>query len=171
MTRVRIGDVATTTKISVKPQAGTTYWHYSLPSFDAGMRPVHEDGSEIASNKLLVSKGDILCNKLNMKFKRVWRINEDLPNSVCSTEFVPLQASSVNRDYLYYVLTSDKFTNTMAGMRTGTSGSHQRVSVDWIMNYEFNLPPKEEQEKIGSILSSIDSRIINNAKLNDYLAA
>lgn len=84
------------------------------------MKPVYEDGSAIASNKLSVSKGDILCNKLNMKFKRIWRVDADLQNSICSTEFVPIQAVNVDRNFLYYILTSDDFTSKMSGMRTGT---------------------------------------------------
>lgn len=135
------------------------------------MKPVYEDGSAIASNKLSVSKGDILCNKLNMKFKRIWRVDADLQNSICSTEFVPIQAVNVDRNFLYYILTSDDFTSKMSGMRTGTSGSHQRVSVDWILDYEFNLPGIETQQRIGALLGQIDSRIRNNAQLNDYLAA
>lgn len=171
MKTTRIGDVVSTTKITVKPKPGTQYWHYSLPAFDAGMKPVYEDGSAIASNKLSVSKGDILCNKLNMKFKRIWRVDADLQNSICSTEFVPIQAVNVDRSFLYYILTSDDFTSKMSGMRTGTSGSHQRVSVDWILDYEFNLPGIETQQRIGALLGQIDSRIRNNAQLNDYLAA
>lgn len=135
------------------------------------MKPVYEDGSAIASNKLSVSKGDILCNKLNMKFKRIWRVDADLQNSICSTEFVPIQAVNVDRNFLYYILTSDDFTSKMSGMRTGTSGSRQRVSVDWILDYEFNLPGIETQQRIGALLGQIDSRIRNNAQLNDYLAA
>lgn len=167
--KVLLREVAVSTKDSIAPQDGVEYWHYSLPSFDAGRKPVKEDGSDIRSSKLLVRKGDILCNKLNMRFRRVWRVNEELPNSVCSTEFIPLQAKAVNRDYLYYVLISDDFTNKMTSMRSGTSGSHQRVKPEQLLSYEFELPDESNQERIAGVLSSIDSKIAVNQRINDYL--
>ena len=98
---VRIGDVASFRKVSVRPNAGTIYYCYSLPAFDNARKPEILDGSEILSNKLHVEDGDILVNKLNMRFKRIWPINNPHDNSVCSTEFVPLCPNDkINRDYL-----------------------------------------------------------------------
>lgn len=169
---VRIGDVAFFRKESVKPAPGTTYRCYSLPAFDNGKTPEILDGSEILSNKLAIEDGDILVNKLNMRFKRIWPI-ESLPaNSVCSTEFVPLSPKgNIDRSYLLYVLLSDDFTNSLSGMRTGTSGSHQRVKPEWILDYRFNLPDEVAQRRIGSVLSTIDCKIKANTQLNGYLAA
>lgn len=87
---VCIGDVATYRKDSIKPVAGVTYRCYSLPAFDNCRSPEILDGSEILSSKLKIEKGDILVNKLNMRFKRIWPLNELDDNSVCSTEFLPL---------------------------------------------------------------------------------
>lgn len=167
---VRLEEVASTTRSSVTPQEGVKYWHYSLPSFDTGRKPAKEDGGEILSSKLLVRKGDILCNKLNMRFRRIWRIDEELPNSICSTEFIPLQAKRINRDYLYYVLISDDFTNTMTSMRFGTSGSHQRVKPEQLLSYEFKIPDESKQESIANILVTIDQKIELNNQINDYLS-
>lgn len=168
---VRIGDVATYRKISVAPQAGTVYQCYSLPAFDNGRHPDTFDGSDILSNKLLIEPGDILVNKLNMRFKRIWPLGGLLENSICSTEFVPLVPNAtIDRSYLLYVLLSDDFTSTLSGMRTGTSGSHQRVKPEWILDYRFELPDMGIQQKIGGILSAIDDKISINNRLNDYLA-
>lgn len=169
--KVSLGEVVSTSKESIVPQEGTKYWHYSLPSFDAGRKPMQEDGRDIRSNKLAVCKGDILCNKLNMRFRRVWQINEALPNSICSTEFIPLQANGINRDYLYYILVSDDFTSKMTSMRSGTSGSHQRVRLEQMLAYEFEIPDEDCQERIASVLLSIDRKIDANRQINDYLAA
>ena len=169
--RVRIGDVALFTKLSVKPKDGETYRCYSLPAFDNGRKPEVLDGSEIKSNKLAVSAGDILVNKLNLRFKRIWPVETTEKNSVCSTEFVPLQPKGIDRRFLYYVLMSDAFAQTLGGMRTGTSGSHQRVKPEWILDYKFTMPSREEQIRIASVLGSIDKKIALNNRLNDYLAA
>lgn len=169
---VRIGDVATYRKKSVRPVSGTTYHCYSLPAFDNARTPEVLDGSEILSSKLHIEDGDILVNKLNMRFKRVWPVGKLADNSICSTEFVPLSLKgNVDRNYLLYVLLSDAFTGSLSGMRTGTSGSHQRVKPEWILDYEFPLPSIEEQRRIGGCLAALDAKIANNAKLNGYLAA
>lgn len=166
----RIGDVASFRKVSIKPDAGTIYHCYSLPAFDNARKPEILDGSEILSNKLHIENGDILVNKLNMRFKRIWPINSLQANSVCSTEFVPLCPNEkVDRNYLLYILMSDDFTNALSGMRTGTSGSHQRVKPEWILDYKFPLPSIEKQRRIGSFLSSLDQKIAINTKLNGYL--
>ena len=168
----RIGDVASFRKVSIKPDAGTIYRCYSLPAFDNARKPEILDGSEILSNKLHIENGDILVNKLNMRFKRIWPINSLQANSVCSTEFVPLCPNEkVDRNYLLYILMSDDFTNALSGMRTGTSGSHQRVKPEWILDYKFPLPSIEKQRRIGSFLSSLDQKIAINTNLNGYLAA
>ncbi len=166
----RIGDVASFRKVSIKPDAGTIYHCYSLPAFDNARKPEVLDGSEILSNKLHIENGDILVNKLNMRFKRIWPVDSLQANSVCSTEFVPLcHNEKVDRDYLLYTLMSDDFTNALSGMRTGTSGSHQRVKPEWILDYKFPLPSIERQRRIGSFLSSLDQKIAINTKLNGYL--
>ena len=166
----RIGDVASFRKVSIKPDAGTIYHCYSLPAFDNARKPEVLDGSEILSNKLHIENGDILVNKLNMRFKRIWPVDSLQANSVCSTEFVPLcRNEKVDRDYLLYTLMSDDFTNALSGMRTGTSGSHQRVKPEWILDYKFPLPSIEKQRRIGSLLSSLDQKIAINTKLNGYL--
>ena len=166
----QIGDVASFRKVSIKPDAGTIYHCYSLPAFDNARKPEILDGSEILSNKLHIENGDILVNKLNMRFKRIWPINSLQANSVCSTEFVPLCPNEkVDRNYLLYILMSDDFANALSGMRTGTSGSHQRVKPEWILDYKFPLPSIEKQRRIGSFLSSLDQKIAINTKLNGYL--
>lgn len=170
---VRIGDVAAFRKESVKPEAGAIYHCYSFSAFDNACTPEVMDGSKILSSKFRFVAGDILVNKLNMRFKRIWPIGDQLaPNSVCSTEFTPLTPNeNVDRNFLLYVLLSDSFTRKLSGMRTGTSGSHQRVKVDWILDYEFMLPDFTTQRKIGEILATIDGKIALNGRINDYLAA
>lgn len=169
---VCIGDVVAYRKDSIKPMAGVAYRCYSLPAFDNSRSPEILDGSEILSPKLKIEKGDILVNKLNMRFKRIWPLNEIDDNSVCSTEFLPLHPKeSVDPNYLLYTLLSDSFTKELSGMRTGTSGSHQRVKPEWVLGYRFNLPDLNLQRKIGNVLATIDSKIASNTKINGYLAA
>lgn len=166
---VSLGEVVSSEKEAIAPEAGSIYWHYSLPAFDIGKGPLRELGSAIRSNKLVVHKGDILCNKLNMHFKRIWRIEEDLPNSICSTEFIPLRARGIDRNYLYYLLLTDDFTNAMIAQRSGTSNSHQRVRLDQLLSYQFALPSMDTQRRIADVLAVIDEKISLNSRINDHL--
>lgn len=166
---VSLGEVVSARKETITPKGEAVYWHYSLPAFDAGKGPLYECGNAIRSSKLAVLKGDILCNKLNMRFKRIWRVEEDLPNSICSTEFIPLQARGIDRDYLYYLLLTDDFTNSMIAQRSGTSNSHQRIKVDQLLAYEFALPSPDVQRRVGGILAAIDKKIALNSRINGHL--
>lgn len=168
---VSLGEVVGVRKETVVPKSGWVYRHYSLPAFDAGRLPVIEDGDGIRSNKLSVHSGDVLCNKLNMRFKRIWRVDECGPDSVCSTEFVPLIAESIDRDYLYYLLLTDDFTQSMIAQRSGTSSSHQRIRTDQLLSYEFALPDFETQKRVSSVLLAFDGKIALNSRINDHLAA
>ena len=108
---VCIGDVGDYRKSFVKPVEGTIYSYYSLSAFDIGMTPEKLDGSEIMSSKLRIEDGDILMNKLNMRFRRIWPVRDLCANSVCSTEFVPLHPRrGVDSRFIRYVPLSDSFT-------------------------------------------------------------
>lgn len=131
--------------------------------------PSYEDGGDILSNKLAVSEGDILVNKLNVRFKRIWKTDKLPANSVCSTGFVPMRAEKVDRDYLYYLLLDDRFTETMSTMRSGTSSSHQRVKIEWMLDYEIELPDEDTQHKVAAILTSIDDGTENLTRTNRHL--
>lgn len=170
---VAIGDIATYRKEPIHPQSGTPYSCYSLPAFDNNQTPELLDGSEILSDKLTIKSGDILVNKLNMKFKRIWNVEHAGTNPICSTEFVPLQINEeiADRRFVFYVLLDERFTHQMSEMRTGTSGSHQRVKPEWILSYRFNLPDLSIQRQIGSMLAAIDNKRVINARINGYLAA
>lgn len=168
--RVRIRDIVEVAKHGVTPQAGSTYHHYSLLAFDNGRKPEVAVGADIRSGKLAVQSNLILMNKLNVRFKRVWPVLQCGDNSIASTEFIPLKPSNVDYWFLYYLLVSPGLTMKLAGMRTGTSSSHQRIDVNAFLDMEVSLPDGDEQQKIGSLLRSLDSKIELNQRTNDYLA-
>lgn len=167
----KIGKLCSFDKESIDPDDDVLYYHYSFPAFDNNKEPEIEMGQEIKSNKFLFKKGDILFNKLNVKFKRVWDIDFDIKdNSVCSTEFIPIQARNIDRNFLYYSLISPNFTNEMKYLSTGTSNSHQRINPKDIKDYDLFVPANVEiQRKIGNILKLLDKRITINEKINKNL--
>ena len=71
----------------------------------------------------------------------------------------------VEPKYLYYALK----TKDLASLNIGTAVPS--LSTDVLNEVEIELPSKETQESIVTLLGSIDQKIETNAKLNDYLAA
>lgn len=157
------------TTVHPKENENVLYKHYSFPAFDDNQAPVTEFGKTIRSSKFLVPARSILLNKLNMRFKRVWMITDETTETdICSTEFIPIIALE-DQTFLYYLLTSDHFTDHMLGNQTGTSNSHQRVSESDILSYKFSIPLVPEQQAIANILSALDDKIETNNKINENL--
>ena len=171
MKKYKIGEVLSISSISIIPQTGTTYQLYSLPSFDDGKVPEVVRGEMIQSNKYVVPNRCILFNKLNVRFKRIWRINNNKPNKLCSTEFLPLaiDESIIDYQYCYYLLVSDYLTNYLCGINSNTSGSHKRINPDILLSVDVALPPLNEQKRIGSILANLDRKIALNRAINHNL--
>ena len=170
---MQIKDIVTFVSKSITPQKGVTYNLYSLPSFDDGKTFEVLDGADIQSNKYEVPNKCILFNKLNVRFKRVWRIDSQDENKIASTEFLPLVVDEdvVDFQYCYYLLISDKITNYLCGQNTNTSGSHKRIDPDNFLNIEIKLPKMSIQRQIGKTLSALDRKIVLNKQINDNLEA
>ena len=168
---MKIKDIVTFVSKSITPQKGVTYNLYSLPSFDEGKTFEVLDGADIQSNKYDVPNKCILFNKLNVRFKRVWRIDSHDENKIASTEFLPLVVDEdvIDFQYCYYLLISDKITNYLCGQNTNTSGSHKRIDPDKFLNIEIKLPKMSIQRLIGKTLSALDRKIVLNKQINDNL--
>ena len=170
---MKIKDIVTFVSKSITPQEGVTYNLYSLPSFDEGKTFEVLDGADIQSNKYDVPNKCILFNKLNVRFKRVWRIDNHDKNKISSTEFLPLVVNEniVDFQYCYYLLISDIITNYLCGQNTNTSGSHKRIDPDNFLDIEIKLPKMSIQKQIGKTLSALDRKIELNRQINDNLEA
>ena len=173
LTRYQIQDFAVLRGDSTDPRKKPdSIWSlYSLPAFDNNQNCERVLGKEILSNKYIVPDKCILFNKLNVRFKRIWRINNSDDLKICSTEFLPLviDESKVDFDFCYYLLQRDEITSFLEGQNSGTSGSHKRIKPNAFMEMEVMLPSLEEQKRIASILCSLDEKIANNDILNNRL--
>ena len=170
---MKLKDIVTFVSKSVVPQRGAKYNLYSLPSFDENKSAEVLDGAEIQSNKYDVPNKCILFNKLNVRFKRVWRINNSDSNKIASTEFLPLVVNEdvVDYQYCYYLLISDEITNYLCGQNSNTTGSHKRIDPQNFLNIDIHLPKMPIQKAIGKTLSNIDRKIELNKRINDNLEA
>ena len=74
---------------------------------------------------------------------------------------------SVDLKFIYYVVANNNFKNTITRLATGTT--IKNVSLKTMREYSFMMPSLPTQQKIASILSSLDDKIEVNRRINDNL--
>ena len=73
----------------------------------------------------------------------------------------------ITKGFLYFLMCTTQYRNEILASLTGTSVKH--TSPSKILNYSFNLPPLDVQEKISETLFSLELKINNNTKMNKTL--
>ena len=89
-----------------------------------------------------------------------------------STEYIVFRAIDgvSDADFLYYLICSPLVRNPAIKSMVGSSG-RQRVQTDVVANLDIELPPIEEQRKIGGLLKDFDDKIKLNNEINNNLVA
>ena len=87
-----------------------------------------------------------------------------------STEFIVFRAKEglTTPDFVYYLVCSSLVREPAIKSMVGSSG-RQRVQTDVVENLEIDFPSLPEQERIASILKSLDDKIALNNKINNNL--
>lgn len=75
--------------------------------------------------------------------------------------------SKIDKEYLYYFLTSSIAQNQFKAVATGSVVNN--LKADTVKAAQIALPSLDEQKKIASILSLIDDKIVNNNHINRNL--
>jgi type I restriction enzyme S subunit len=170
----RVDDVCHFSRSSINPGnfPGETFDHYSLPAFDAGRTPKAELGSVIMSNKLVVTRNSVLLSKLNPHIPRIWLADLHVTRrSLCSTEFiVALPKSGYSREFLFSLFTSTAFSSTYRTLVTGTTGSHQRVGPESVLEMRTIIPPPQLVEAFTTIAKPMFDEINHNIDQSRTLA-
>jgi type I restriction enzyme S subunit len=89
-----------------------------------------------------------------------------------STEFIVIRGKNgvTDNDFAYYLTMWPEFRDFAISQMTGSSG-RQRVPVDSLAGFSFNLPTLTEQKAIAHILGSLDDKIELNRRMNETLEA
>lgn len=114
---------------------------------------------------LSFSIGDILVSNIRPYFKKIWKAKF---LGGCSNDVLVFRAKSgIDKNFFYYVLSSDNFFDYATATAKGTKMPRgDKVSI---MKYELKLPPLEIQKKIAGTLSALDDKIELNNKINANL--
>lgn len=111
--------------------------------------------SEVISTKNQFKKGDTLFGKLRPYLKKIALANF---TGVCSTDIIPIRASTeTDPAFLYYLISSPKVI--AKAVESSTGNVMPRASWHDIREIEIEIPPLPEQKKIAEILSGIDHQI------------
>lgn len=165
---ISVSDIATLENNSVNPgrQPLEPFYHYSIPAFDNAQTPIVELGKKILSNKFIVLPNTILVSKLNPITPRIWRIGGNVQaNSVCSTEFQILKPKSKKHYlFLYCLMKSNDVVSSFAMSATGTSGSHQRIRPEYILEVETPAPNEEKLALFNEICIPMMEQVKKNQK-------
>ncbi|MFK8933161.1 restriction endonuclease subunit S [Acinetobacter junii] len=160
-----VSDIAIHIKDNVNPSKDPlkTFYHFSLPAFDSGQKPTSELGSEILSNKYRVSKNSILVSKLNPRVPRIWLVSNVEANYVCSTEFQNLKPKVIaHLMFLYSLFNSRDVIDELTMSASGTSGSHQRVKPEDMLNITFRTPSLDYLEQYSSLIAPSMQKVASN---------
>lgn len=110
--------------------------HFSLPAFDTAKLPDRCRGKTIKSGKFLLPEPTVLVSKLNPHIPRVWcAIPPVGVLSLASTEFVVLRPKAEwSAELLWAACAAPSFIAGLTRQVTGTTGSHQRVRPDDVLD-------------------------------------
>ncbi|MGL5123090.1 MAG: restriction endonuclease subunit S [Fusobacteriaceae bacterium] len=167
--RVELGEVAkyintkiSTTKLSEKNYISTE----NMISNKGGITLSSNIPQNINVNQF--NKNDILFSNIRTYFKKLWKaeFNGGASNDVLILR--SLDSKKIVNEYLYYILSQEFFFDYTVNTSKGTK--MPRGDKNAIMKYEFLIPENiETQQKIASILSSLDDKIELNNEMNKTL--
>lgn len=159
---VVIGEQGILQNRSVNPQQEPhkIFCEYSMPSYDNDKIPIYRCGNEMYSSRFAICGPVLLFNKLNVRQKRIWFLENTPSDSICSMEFLPYSSDSIDLLLLSHVLGTDQSTEYFVGLSKGTSNSQKRIRPIDFISKKIAIPSSlAEQQTIAEALSDIDGLI------------
>lgn len=153
----------------------TVFEMYSVPIYETG-HPEYLRGDEIASNKMVVKKNDILLCKINPRINRVWIVlDESDKQNIASSEWIVVRNNEYNPEFLAWYFKTPQFQKLMTSEVTGIGGSLTRAQPKSVAEYPVPVLDRIKQDKIVEILnrckSIIDCREKELSVLDDLMRA
>ena len=153
----------------------TVFEMYSVPIYETG-HPEFLRGDEIASNKAVVQKNDILLCKINPRINRVWVVSDESDKmNIASSEWIVIRNSEYNPEFLAWYFRTPKFQKLMTSEVTGIGGSLTRAQPKCVAEYPVPVLDRVKQDEIVAILNKckfvIESRKQELDALDDLIKA
>ena len=131
----------------------------------------------IEKSNYVLTKGDILItltgsnvNQMASAVGQVAKISFDEPCLLNQrvAKLIPKDTSKCNIDYFYYILSTEEMHYNLASRASG-SANQANINPTIIKSMEALVPPIEIQNKIVTILKTIDDKININKEINKNL--
>lgn len=120
----------------------------------------------------LVTKNTILYSNVRPNLEHFGIIENPADNMIVSTGFTTLDVvdQHVDPKYLYYKLTQKHITRYLHSIAETSVSSYPSINPSDLENLLFDIPDNiSTQRKISAVLSSLDSKIELNNRINDNL--
>ena len=128
-----------------------------------------ESAVKLPNVKSVVSfnEGDVLFSNIRTYFKKVWPASF---SGGCSADVLvwrPNGENIIDKNFLFYVLSSDAFTQY--SVKTSKGVKMPRGDKKALLEFEFELPPLETQLQIVQSINPINRKIELNTRMNQTL--
>ncbi len=150
--------------------------------FTNGIYPLVQTG-EVSAANLYIRNHSVAYNEFGLKQSKIWdkdtlcitiaaNIAETallgypmcFPDSIVGFNAYPDESSEL---FMHYV-----FTYIKKSIQNSASGSIQdNINIDYLTSLQFRIPEKAYQDKVAEILSTLDSKIELNNRINAELEA
>lgn len=144
------------------------YYFINGNNLNCGKIIIKDDTKRVGKDEFVKNQKDLneqtILVSINGTIGNVAKYNNELcilGKSACYINVI----KEVDKEFIYYVLTSANFKRNITNEATGTT--IKNVSLKQMREYKFNIPCNiSDQHRIASILSSLDRKIELNNKIN-----
>jgi len=115
--------------------------------------------SSVKSRSKVFKSGDILFGRLRPELNKVYLVDDELGEGICSGEFLVLtpKTSMSNAQYVRHIMASPFVTQFVQKFRVGAS--LPRMAVNDLLSIKIPLPPLLVQEEITQWLAAMDNEL------------
>lgn len=145
-----------------------SYYFINGNNLNCGKIIIKDDTKRVGKDEFVKNQKELnertILVSINGTIGNVAKYNNELcilGKSACYINVI----KDVDKEFIYYVLTSANFKRNITNEATGTT--IKNVSLKQMREYKFNIPCNiSDQRRIASILSSLDRKIELNNKIN-----
>ncbi len=168
-----VEDVALINESSIKKDFKLELIEYiDIASVDKGMindkQLIKLDEAPTRARRV-VKDNDILISTVRPNLKHYTFINSAKSNTIASTGFAVISALNINPKFLYYYLTTDKYTEYLTAIADSHTSAYPSFNPDIIEKSFVPFPSMDEQNSIAKVLSDLDQKIEVNHQMNQNL--
>ena len=121
--------------------------------------------SKDIKNYKLVENGDFAYATIHLDEGSLGLLKEFKRGYISPMYTVFRTNSSINKDFLYYLLKSNMYIQIYKSLGEGSINRRKSISFDDLSKLKIPIPPLNEQQKIASILSNVNELIQKTEKI------